>query len=94
MQKLDRSELSKSGVEGILAGDKPVSVVFTKADGSRREMDATRNVRFIPESKMPNGGGQTRVENDNQVRVFDTGLQEWRSFNLDRLLSLDGVEIS
>lgn len=91
--KISRNELDKTHIEKLFSERKPVQVVFTKADGSRREMTATRDPRLIPAEKAPSGESEYRTENDKQIRVFDTDLQEWRSFNLDRLLSINGVEI-
>ena len=72
-----------------------ITVTFTKADGSDREMLCTLNWDRIPpdaiktvspvdgivkESKKP------RKEPDpHSLRVFDMEKQEWRSFRFDRL---------
>lgn len=71
----------------------PITVVFTKADGTDREMLCTLNPEQLPpvpvsgpvdgivkESKKP------RKEPDpHSIRVFDLDKKEWRSFRFDRL---------
>ena len=69
-----------------------ITVTFTKADGTDREMLCTLDPEHLPpaptgpvdgiikESKKP------RKEPDpHSLRVFDVEKQEWRSFRFDRL---------
>jgi WYL_2, Sm-like SH3 beta-barrel fold len=63
---------------------KDLCIVFTKKDGTEREMFCTLVESKIPEDKRP----QTQEEKSSQtsgsaVRVFDTEKQEWRSFRWD-----------
>mgnify|MGYP006286334929 CR=1 FL=1 len=78
----------KNWTYGILrdANVKDLCVVFTKKDGTEREMHCTLVESKIPADKHP----KSRVEEttDSQtsgsaVRVFDTDLNEWRSFRWD-----------
>ena len=78
----------KNWTYGILrdANVKDLCVVFTKKDGTEREMHCTLAESKIPADKHP----KSRVEEtaDSQtsgsaVRVFDTDLNEWRSFRWD-----------
>ena len=73
-----------------------VTVTFTKADGTDREMLCTLNWSLIPEDKQPKGdvpvehllkeSKKPRKEPDpHSLRVFDVEKQEWRSFRFDRL---------
>ena len=77
----------KTWVKGLLHESKDLCVVFTKKDGSQREMFCTLNESRIPAEKQPKSqasdsetSGQGNV---STIRVFDTGIQEWRSFRWD-----------
>ena len=70
-------------LEGLQNGS--VLVVFTKADGSTREMHATLCKSLIPEDKHPKEENSSVVSSENQ-RVFDLKLKEWRSFRWDRVV--------
>ena len=70
----------------------PVTVVFTKADGTDRSMLCTLNPEQLP--PMPAGpidgivkeSKKPRKEPDpHSIRVFDLEKKEWRSFRFDRL---------
>ena len=72
----------------------PVTVVFTKADGTDREMLCTLNGDYIPTTAVPVGpvdgivqeSKKPRKEPDvHSIRVFDLEKMEWRSFRFDRL---------
>ena len=77
----------------------PVTVVFTKADGTDREMLCTLDHDRIPpvpvgtifKSSVTNPDGLTknkkpRKEPDpHSIRVFDLDKNEWRSFRFERL---------
>lgn len=63
---------------------KDLCIVFTKKDGTEREMFCTLVEGRIPTDKLP----KTEEESVSQttrsaVRVFDTEKQEWRSFRWD-----------
>ena len=78
-----------------------VTVIFTKADGTDREMLCTLNHDFIPVKTVSVTSGSTnnldglmesvpnkkpRKEPDpHSIRVFDLDKMEWRSFRFDRL---------
>ena len=64
-----------------------VNVVFTKADGSERTMNCTLKLENIPEDQYPKG--VIKSESD-QIRVFDTDIQEWRSFNFSSVKTVNG----
>jgi hypothetical protein len=59
-----------------------VRVVFTKKDGTDREMLATLHDGSIPEAAKPKTEGGTTFSED-ALRVFDVEKQEWRSFRWD-----------
>jgi hypothetical protein len=71
-----------------------ITVTFTKADGTDREMLCTLNPEQLPEVPVPTGpvdgivkeSKKPRKEPDpHSIRVFDVEKQEWRSFRFDRL---------
>jgi len=71
-----------------------VTVTFTKADGTDREMLCTLDHSQIPEvpaKVIPVDGivresKQPRKEPDpHSIRVFDLDKQQWRSFRFERL---------
>ena len=66
-----------------------VNVVFTKADGSERTMNCTLKLENIPEDQHPKG---TIKSESDQIRVFDTDIQEWRSFNFGSVKNVNGVQ--
>lgn len=66
------------------------TVKFTKKDGSLRIMKATLKDDVV-KPLMESSGTSTssRRSNPNQVAVIDTELNEWRSFNLDSIVSIE-----
>jgi hypothetical protein len=60
-----------------------VNVVFTKKDGSLREMVCT-----TMKGHMPDVSG-TSVPKDNIVTVWDCEHGDWRSFKFDSIKSVD-----
>lgn len=57
---------------------------FTKADGSIREMYATKSLDIIPKEKHPKG---TEKQLSNTViRVFDVDINEWRSVKEENII--------
>ncbi|MDX8383306.1 MAG: SH3 beta-barrel fold-containing protein [Ghiorsea sp.] len=73
-------------------------IVFTKADGTLRDMRATTQTTFIHDAGLDSvstvsptlateAGGVAK--NDSLVKVVDLDIGEWRCFNYDRLMSLD-----
>ena len=90
-------EQIRSWVRGLL-NNSEISVTFTKADGTDREMLCTLDHSRIPVSPAklvsttaPVDGivresRNPRKEPDpHSIRVFDLEKQEWRSFRFDRL---------
>lgn len=74
-------------------------IVFIKANGEEREMNCTRNPEFI--SKYYSGPERTKEEREiqlekdmtnNLVRIFDMDKTEFRSFKLDRLISIELID--
>lgn len=78
-----------------------VSVEFTKADGSVREMRCTLNPDKLPPTPVQTGpvdgivkeSKQRKAPDPESIRVFDLDKNEWRSFRFDRLQKV-GASIS
>ena len=63
-------------------------VTFTKVNGDTRVMRCTLNMDLIPENKRPKGDDTPELREGLEtvlkaLRVFDTGLQDWRSFKVE-----------
>ena len=67
-----------------------VRVIFTKKDGTDREMLATLAEAVIPEAAKPKTEGGTSFSED-ALRVFDVEKQEWRSFRWDSIKQFGAV---
>ena len=73
-------------LKGVLHDDgiKDLCVTFTKKDGTERNMHCTLAESVIPTDKYPKDGtGSATV--GSALRVFDTDIQEWRSFRWDSI---------
>lgn len=79
----------KQWLKEVLHDDitKNLCIVFTKKDGTEREMFCTLSENKIPQGKQPKTetGTTARSFSDDALRVFDTEKQEWRSFRWDSL---------
>ena len=81
----------RTWVKGLLQTGN-ITVTFTKADGTDREMLCTLDSNMIPQKTVsgPVDGivkeSRTRkAPDEHSLRVFDIDKQEWRSFRFDRL---------
>jgi hypothetical protein len=91
MQKMlaNKTPEFKTWLKDILHDEhsKNLCVVFTKKDGTAREMFCTLVEGRIPADKQPktteSTGTTARPFSDDALRVFDTDKQEWRSFRWD-----------
>jgi hypothetical protein len=73
-------ELKNALAKGI------VRVSFTKKDGTLRTMEATTYGPLIPIECQPKNETD-RNYSDEVQRVFDTEINEWRSFRWDSVVS-------
>ena len=64
---------------------KDLCVVFTKKDGTEREMRCTLAESRIPADKTPQTKEEPTQTSGSALRVFDTEKQEWRSFRWDSI---------
>ena len=83
-EKIEKIEV----LDALLRGE--VELEFSKLDGTSRNMIATlREDLLTPyESKS----GKTRKKNEDVCVVFDTYLDEWRSFRWDSLIYWEYLE--
>lgn len=75
--------MKKEALLKILS-ENQTTVVFTKKDGSRREMNCTRSPSLIPSEFHPKNTESEEI-GDN-IRVFDLDKSAWRSFNYNSLI--------
>ncbi len=79
----------KTWLKGLLHDEhaKNLCVVFTKKDGTQRELFCTLDESRIPTDKHPKSQASVSETagqaNESAVRVFDTEKLEWRSFRWD-----------
>lgn len=63
-------------------------VTFTKTNGETRIMKCTLDMSIIPQHKYPKGDDTPELREGldrilKAIRVFDTGVQDWRSFKVE-----------
>lgn len=63
-------------------------VLFEKKDGSMRTMNCTLNPDRLPSRQVLTEVSPT-PPNPDTIRVFDTDLNEWRSFRVDSVRSFN-----
>jgi hypothetical protein len=84
---VNQTDEFKNQVKGLLHDSKDLRIVFTKKDGTEREMFCTLNEGKIPADKQPKSQASDSTTagqgNDSAIRVFDTSISEWRSFRWD-----------
>lgn len=66
-----------------------MKVVFTKKDGTIRTMICTTNMNIIPSEKHPTGNGIQNETNQNIKKVYDLEKNDWRSFRIDSVISVE-----
>ncbi len=87
-------ETFKDWTYGLLhdSNAKDLCIVFTKKDGTEREMHCTLVESRIPAEKQPKSQASDSTtsegRNGSAVRVFDTDKQEWRSFRWDSVIKV------
>ena len=86
--------LSRANISAQLALG-PITVTFTKVDGTERVMRCTTSPHLIPEDKQPIGTLLREVPEDGGVlRVFDLDVNDWRSFRVGSVKSVTITEDS
>lgn len=69
------------------------TVVFTKIDGTEREMKCTLLPEYIPAKPVVEGQqllteSLPKAENPSTLAVWDLGINGWRSFRTDSVKSV------
>jgi hypothetical protein len=67
--------------------EKICTITFARVDGSERVMNATLMENYV--KPMLTENAQHVKRNPLQVSVIDTDINEWRSFNIERLISIE-----
>ncbi|QOI66423.1 tail fiber protein [Erwinia phage FBB1] len=65
-------------------------IVFEKADGTVRVIKGTRDKDLLPARV---GSEVVRKESVDMVPLFDTEINDWRAFSIDKLISVNGVKV-
>lgn len=79
------TDADKQAIKESLQSGQPITVTFTKRDGTLREMLCTTNGQLIPADKHPKT--DTHPASEDVQRVFDVDKQMWRSFKWDSVIS-------
>ena len=77
----------KEWIRGLLHDQQieNLRITFTKKDGTERTMQPTLVESRIPMEKQPKTKTEGSETSGSAVRVFDTEVQEWRSFRWDSI---------
>jgi hypothetical protein len=78
--------LFKKWLRGHLAYG-PVTVTFTKKDGTERVMNCTTNSELVPKVEVKESAEPKREKKANEeiMSVYDLDAQGWRSFRWDSI---------
>ena len=76
-------------LDGILHIN-PVTVTFTKKDGTERVMRCTLQPELLPKVELKENS-KPRKESTTSMRVFDLDKNEWRSFKLANVTEIASV---
>ena len=78
-----KSDLKKLLLENIL------TVVFTKKDGTEREMRCTLKAEHLPivEKHEDDEAKKDKKQSDTSIAVWDLDKSAWRSFRIDSVVS-------
>lgn len=75
-------------LKGLLH-ERAVTVVFTKKDGSDREMRCTLNENMIPFAESDAANGGNRKKSSEAQPVYDLDAKGWRSFRWDSIKAVN-----
>ena len=68
------------------------TITFTKVDGTERTMPCTLDASLLPVVLTENEDKRVpRKLNSDTLRVFVTDINEWRSFRIENLKSIEGA---
>jgi hypothetical protein len=78
----------RNWLKGLLH-ERAVTVVFTKKDGTDREMRCTLNENMIPFAESDATGDGTRKKSSEAQPVYDLDAKGWRSFRWDSIKAVN-----
>jgi hypothetical protein len=64
------------------------SMIFKKVDGSLRDGVFTLQPHLIPEVVSDSESKNTKVFKDGNLPIYEVTTNNWRSFNVERLVSI------
>lgn len=76
-------------LQDFFANNKNVEVTFTKVDGELRTMPCT--LQDIPVVVKENAEKKTKKPNLENMSVFCTDKQQWRSFKVNNVISITAL---
>lgn len=79
--------VSQHGIVQLLKSN-VCDIVFTKADGSRREMRATLMETYLPPVDAEKVSFDQVTKNPDVVKCWDLKSGGWRSFRIDRMQNI------
>lgn len=68
----------------------PVTVTFTKKDGTERVMRCTLQSDLVPKIELKEDA-KPRKESTTTMRVFDLDKKEWRSFTIRNIKQVEAT---
>jgi hypothetical protein len=78
--------LFRNWVHSVLKTASRVEVVFEKADGSERIMNCTLSEEYLEDWCMDEPStNKSKTKSTDAITVFDTDIDEWRSFRFDKI---------
>lgn len=76
--------ITKEGIRNLLRNS-VVTITFTKADGTPREMKCTLSEQFLPAQEVTES---KRKNSPDSCPVWDMEKQAWRSFRWDSIVKI------
>ena len=80
--------MNRNQIKTFVHAHTQTEVTFTKQDGTVRVLLATNHNELIPKEHTPKGVAPV---NEAIVRTFDIENQAWRSFRIDSVTKLVGM---
>jgi hypothetical protein len=83
---MERHDLIEKLKQGVWA------VTFTKVDGTERTMPCTLDPSQLPTVEITEDKKVPRKLNPETMRVFVTDIQQWRSFRIENVISVEPAQ--
>lgn len=82
-------ELSEKATVKNLLRSGECSILYTKTNGEERTARGTTNLDLVPQDQHP---ASSEEDYGQQVRYFDLDKAGWRSFVLERMVSISACQ--